>query len=162
MPILWVLGGRLIFDWSDAGTLRAHDEDAIVVVLLNVAAPLVVGLAGGLLIDWLGGQTQLAKVIGWTGIFEPPTAWEKTWLLVQSGAWAAVRVQLDGGEEFNVLSDKTSKVGLAPGPRYLFFRTEYHEEDDGELQIEEHQGIFIDATEVVSVRIEHIALEEPH
>ena len=61
----------------------------------------------------------------------------------------------EGGEVFNVLFDDGSKVGLAPGPRYLFFDTEYHVEGD-ELKVDEHEGIFIDATEVVAVRVEHV------
>jgi hypothetical protein len=40
----------------------------------------------------------------------------------------------------------------------LFFDTEYHWEGD-ELRVEEHEGIYIDASDVVSLRFEHIEHE---
>lgn len=159
LPALWLLGGRRVVDWAEAETLRDHDGALIVVVLLNLAVPLAIGLVAGRLLDWIGDFTQLARFIGWTGIFQPPTAWEAMWLPLSHAEWAAVEIKLQGGETFNVLFDDGSTVGLAPGPRYLFFDTEYRKEGD-ELKIEDHQGIFIDGTEVVSVRIEHVVFEE--
>ena len=159
LPALWLLGGRKMVDWADAEALSDHDGALIFVVLLNLAIPLAVGLVAGRLLDWIGDYTWLARYIGWTGIFQPPTAWEAMWLPLSHADWAAVQIILKGGETFNVLFDDGSTVGLAPGPRYLFFDTEYHLEDD-ELEVEQHEGIFIDGTEVVSVRIEHVVLEE--
>jgi hypothetical protein len=160
LPAMWLMGGRYVVDWIEAGTLRSHDGELIAIVLLNLAAPLLVGLLAGLLVDKLGQETRLSALIGWTGIFEPPTAWEATWLLIATGEWAAVEIRLQGGEQFNVLFDEGSTVGLSPGPRYLFFDTEYYWiEGNDDPEVQGHHGIFIDASEVVSVRIEHLETE---
>lgn len=158
LPAVWLLGGREVVDWADAGTLRSHDGEVIRIVLVNLAAPLVVGLLAGQAVEWVGARPwgKLSRTVGWTGIFEPPTAWEAAWQLALEGEWAAVEITLKDGQRFNVLFDDGSRVGLSPGPRYLFFDTEYRFEADGTVAVEEHEGIFIDATEVVSIRLQHI------
>jgi hypothetical protein len=146
-----------VVDWAEDGSVRDHDWEIIGLVLANLAAPLVVGLLAGRLVDWVGDRpwSPIAAAVQWTGIFEPPTAWEATWQLALVGEWAAVEITLKDGHEFHVLFDNGSRVGLSPGPRFLFFDTEYSWQGDN-ATVHKHEGIFIDATEVVSVRLEHI------
>jgi hypothetical protein len=156
LPVLWLIGGQSVLDWIEDDTLRDHSGALVALLALNLAAPLVAGFIGGRLIDWLGNRTELERALGWTGIFTPPTAWERLWGNLSQAQWAAVSIELKDGEVFKVLFDDGSEVGLAPGPRYCFFDTEYSVKDDGELEVAEHEGVFIDATGVVSVRVEHV------
>jgi hypothetical protein len=127
-------------------------------VILNLAVALTAGLLAGRLVDAIGDHpaSWTARAVGWTGIFKPPTAWDYFWLYAATGAWAAVEIELTGGKTVNVLFDSGSDVGLSPNPRQAFFDTEYLVEDDGELQVLQHSGIFIDCGEVVALRLEHL------
>jgi Family of unknown function (DUF6338) len=90
------------------------------------------------------------------GSSTPPTAWDALWERALGGEWAAVEITLKSGEPFYVLFDNGSEVGLSPGPRYLFFDTEYDWDENDELEVKENDGIYIDASEVCSVRLEHV------
>jgi hypothetical protein len=156
IPFLWLLGGRRVVDWIEDDALRDHVGELVVLLVLNLATPLLVGFTAGKIVDWITSRPQLDDAVAWTGVFEPPTAWERLWSNLSRAQWAAVSIELKDGQMFHVLFDDGAKVGLSPGPRYCFFDTEYHLDDDGNAEVEEHEGIFIDAGEVVSVRVEFV------
>jgi MFS family permease len=157
LPVVWVLGGHTVLDWTEKKTATEHQGAILLIVLLNLFGAIVAGLLGGKLIDVLASWGWVRKVLGWTGLFEPPTAWEAAWLYASQAEWAAVEISLRSGERFNVLFDKASTVGVSPAPRRAFFRVEYRYGDNQEIQFENHQGIYVDASEVVSVRFEYLA-----
>ena len=161
-PIAWLLGGRCVGEWVEHGTLDEHETAVVGIVFgLSLLAPLAVGLIVGAIVDRLGEDVDspMARRIAWTGVFNPPTAWDATWERALGGKWAAVEIRLKTGEQFNVIFDGGSELGLSPGPRDLFFDTEYRWVD-GEPEIESHEGIYINAAEVISVRIEYIEPEQ--
>jgi len=112
----------------------------------------------GRVIDSVGDHPsgRSARLIAWTGTFKPPTPWDYFWLYASTGNWAAVEIELVDGKTVNVLFDNGSDVGLSPNPRQAFFDTEYLVRDDGELEVLQHHGIFIDCSEVVALRLEHL------
>jgi hypothetical protein len=99
-------------------------------------------------------------MLAWTGTFRPPTPWDYFWLYAATGEWAAVEIRLGSGDVFNVLFDNGSDVGLSPNPRQAFFDTEYVWTDDGEIEVLQHAGIYIDGADVISLRLEHIQVGE--
>jgi hypothetical protein len=161
LPIVWLLGGRSAIEWLEDDALAGHQSAVLGIVLLNLAAPLATGLLTGLALDRLSERPRLARALGWTGVFSPPTAWEAVWGIALTGEWAVVEIRLKDERTYGVIFDRGSFVGVSPGPRYLFFDTEYRLTDDGDVEILEHEGIFIDATEVESVRLLHVAREDP-
>jgi hypothetical protein len=124
---------------------------------LNLTVAFAAGLAAGAIVDHIGNdlESKAAKALAWTGVFAAPTAWDAMWNRALGGEWAAVEIALKTGEQFYVLFDSGSEIGLSPGPRYLFFDTEYHWIDE-EIEVKETDGIYIDASEVASVRLEHV------
>ncbi len=155
LPVLWVLGGSSVVDWTVDDSLDQHQLDFLSIVVGNLVLALVAGAVIGRIVAAIGEETGLARSLAWTGIFEPPTAWDAAWRFASTAAWAAVEIRLKNGDQFNVLFDAGSVVGLSPAPRQLFFDTEYRWEGD-DVAVQEHEGIYIDASEVVSVRFEHI------
>lgn len=161
LPVVWLLGGDAVLGWLENETANDHQLEILGIVLLNLAVPLLVGLSAGLAIREMADRPDfvLTRALKWTGIFEPPTAWDAAWIQADRGEWAAVRVTLRSGDEFGVLFDDGSTVGLSPAPRDLFFDTEYRVEADGSIVSESHEGIYIDGSEVVSLRLEYIEPE---
>jgi hypothetical protein len=161
LPVIWLLGGGSVVDWSSTATLEHHQLEVVAYVMLNLGVALAAGLVAGKLVDAVGERPagNLARVIAWTGTFRPPTPWDYFWLRAATGEWAAVEIQLADGRAINVLFDRDSDVGLSPNPRQAFFDSEYVYVDDGELEVLPHQGIFIDCAEVVSLRLEHLELK---
>jgi hypothetical protein len=160
LPAAWLLGGHRIVDWAETGTLGEHDLFIIGALFLNLIVAFAAGLAAGATVRSLGKnlESKPARALAWTGIFNPPTAWEALWERALEGEWAAVEITLKSGERFHGLFDDNSVVGLSPGPRYLFFDKEYDRNENEELEVKETDGIYIDASEVSSVRVEHVQL----
>lgn len=154
LPVVWLLGGGAVLEWLEEGRLTDHQAALLGVVLLNLAAPLAAGLLAGAAVVRMGMQPGgvAARAVTWTGLLSPPTAWDAIWTLALRRDWAALEIELKDDRVFHVILDRRSVVGLSPGPRYLFFETEYRPDGD-DVAVLEHQGIFIDATEVRSVRL---------
>ncbi|HMI80944.1 MAG TPA: DUF6338 family protein [Solirubrobacterales bacterium] len=162
LPVAWLLGGHCIADWTEAHTLGEHDSFVVAAIFVNLTAAFATGSIGGAVVDQIGNnlESPVARALSWTGIFTPPTAWDALWERALGGEWAAVEITLKSGERFYVLFDNGSEVGLSPGPRYLFFDTEYDWDENDELEVKENDGIYIDASEVSSVRLEHVQRPE--
>ena len=160
LPGAWLLGGHRIVDWAETGTLGEHDSFVVGAIFVNLIVAFAAGLAAGAAVRSLGKnlESKPARALAWTGIFDPPTAWEALWERALEGEWAAVEITLKSGERFHGLFDSNSVVGLSPGPRYLFFDKEYDRNENEELEVKETDGIYIDASEVTSVRVEHVQL----
>lgn len=157
LPVVWVFGGSRVIDWIEAKSIVDHQPAVLFIVVLNLALALAAGLLAGRAIDAIGSSPQgrLAPWIRWTGAFEPPTAWDYAWSRVSEVGWAAVEVTTATGDTYNVLFDSGSKVGLSPNPREGFFDTEFTLDGD-ELEVQDHEGIFIEAGQVIALRFLHI------
>jgi Family of unknown function (DUF6338) len=157
LPVLWSLGGHKIVDWLGRKDVADHPWAIGGLILLNLGAPFIAGLLAGQAVDKISSRPSgpLARVLRWTGMFEPQTVWDAAWRRAIRAEWAAVEIRLKDDTQYNVLFDSTSTVGLTPAPRHLFFSAEYRWHD-GEPEVVEHAGVYIDATDVVSLRFEHL------
>jgi Family of unknown function (DUF6338) len=157
LPVIWVLGGNCVVNWANRHVLEDHQGALLWIVGLNLAVALSAGLLAGRLIDAIGSNPyrRIASALAWTGIFSGPTPWDQAWERAGTYSWAAVEIRLATGDQFNVLFDDGSDVGLSPGPRQAFFDTEYRWDGD-DLVVLEHEGIFINGEEVISLRFEHL------
>ena len=161
LPVVWLLGGELVLGWIEDETLTDHQTAVLGLILLNLVLPPLVGLGAGSAIDWLGEhpESRVARALRWTGIFRPPTAWDAAWLRASVGVWAAVEVELRDGRTLGVLFDVDSTIDLSPREtRDIFCDTEYRVLPDGSVEVEEHQGIYIAGSEVITVRFPYIEL----
>ena len=122
----------------------------------------VSGLIAGRIIDAIGSHPSglPARSLAWTGAFEHPTAWDYAWSRVSDAEWAAVEITTTHGTTYNVLFDEGSRVELSPNPREAFFDTEFDFDDNQEVEVREHEGIFIEAGEVIALRFLHIEVEQ--
>ena len=157
LPVVWLLGGSKVLDWATEATIPNHQPALLGIVVGNLAAALVSGLLAGRAVDKIGDhpESRLNRALAWTGAFEHPTAWDYAWSRVSDAAWAAVEVSTIDGQTYNVLFDEGSKVGLSPNPREAFFDTEFSLVDDT-VEVQEHEGIFIEAGQVLTVRFLHV------
>jgi Family of unknown function (DUF6338) len=156
LPVVWVIGGHTVLDWVGAHAADKHQGAILTIVAVNLLVSMVAGLIAGKLVDLVASWDWALRALGWTGLFAPPTAWEAAWFYASQANWAAVEISLRSGERFNVLYDKASTVGVSPAPRRAFFNMEYRYGDNEEIEFENHEGIYIDATEVVSIRFEYL------
>ncbi|MDQ3726041.1 MAG: DUF6338 family protein [Actinomycetota bacterium] len=158
LPMAWLLGGHRIADWAGAGALGEHDSFVVGSIFVNLIVAFATGLAAGAAVSSLGNnlESKPARALAWTGVFNPPTAWEALWERALEGEWAAVEITLASGERFHAFLDNGSVIGLAPSPRYLFFDKEYDRNENDEMEVKKTGGIFIDASEVRSVRLQHV------
>jgi hypothetical protein len=157
LPVLWTLGGHQLVDWLGRKDVSDHVLAVGGLILLNLGAPFIAGLLAGQAIDAIAGRptNPLARGLRSMGAFEPQSVWDEAWLRAMGAEWAAVEIRLKDGTQYNVLFDSGSTVGLGPAPRHLFFRAEYRWRD-GEPEAVEHAGVYIDATDVLSIRFEHL------
>jgi hypothetical protein len=143
--------------------LETH-QTRIALLLLGVELiPFVVGLVGGFVVNGLQRAERARVLLGWTGIFEPPTAWEQAWNEAASRVGTAggsqaieVSVRLKCGELVRGRYGSLSRADMSPRPSHqLFLETAYGVDDrdtparlvgDGTIG-----GVFIDASEIATV-----------
>jgi hypothetical protein len=163
LPVIWVLGGHSVIGWLTRKEVADHQLALLGIVLGNLAVAQLGGWLGGLLVREIGQHpwSKIAGALDWTGIFDPPTAWDAAWIRASWADWAAVEITLKNGAQYNVIFDNGAVVGLSPAPRQLFFDTEYDWADGERLEVKGHQGIYIDAGDIASVRFEHLQFSTP-
>jgi|ERR1041385_8143934 hypothetical protein len=143
--------------------LEAHQAAIALLVLGIEFLPFALGLLAGFTINWLQSAQRARLVLGWTGIFESPTAWEQAWNEAAARAGAVggsrtieVGVRLKCGEFVRGRYGSSSRADLSPRPSHqLFLETAYGLDDkqtparlvgDGTIG-----GVFIDASEISTI-----------
>lgn len=143
--------------------LEQHVRAVTLLVLAIEFAPFALGVATGSVVNALQGVQRAHALLNWTGIFEPPTAWEQAWSKAAARAKStsdkepiAVRVHLKGGEIVEGLYGGDSRADLSPRPgHHLYLETAYGLEvgeamaakpEDGTIG-----GVFIDGSEIATI-----------
>lgn len=143
--------------------LTEHQATIALLVFGVELVPFAVGLLVGFVVNALQGAARAHVLLGWTGLFEPPTAWEHAW------NEAASRLGTDAGRQVIDVSVRLksggivrgsygggSRADLSPRPSHqLFLETAYGLDDtelppklmgDGTIG-----GVFIDASEIATI-----------
>lgn len=160
LPVIWLLSGTHVVDWASEGALADHQAEVVGIVIVNLLAASLGGFVAGYVVDEIASHPHglPARALGWIGVFSVPTAWDYAWLRASTAQWAAVEVTLKDDQVLNVVFDNGSFVGLSPSPREAFFDTEYRLVND-EIEVQDHEGIWIRADDIVSLRFEHLQVD---
>jgi len=170
LAIVWLVllaAGNPIEHWGlvpwKPGQLEAN-RGAIAGLALGVELiPFGIGLGAGSLLETLRKLERARGLLGWTGLFEPPTAWEQAWAVAEtrvasnpSQTSIEVSIRLRDGSLVEGRYGEISRADLSPRPRHqLYLETAYGVDDrqipprllgDGKTG-----GVFIDASEIVAV-----------
>src|ERR1700727_187928 len=169
LAIVWLLllvVGDPLRQWGivpENTRLLMKHQGASVALLLGVEfAPFGLGLASGSVVDTLQDIAWARSYFKWTGLFEPPTAWDQAWNGEGSQASTSseqsidVSVRLKGGGVVEGRYGRASRAHLSPRPDHqLFVETGKGLEDretssvwlgDGTIG-----GVFIDASEIAAI-----------
>jgi len=165
--LLLLLFGDPILRWGLApqndSLLERHRGELALLLLGIEFVPFVLGLAAGSTVNTLQRSERARSLLGWTGIFEPPTAWDQAWNEAASRAKMSspqqsidVSVRLKGGGIVEGRYGSASRADLSPRPTHqLFLETAYGLDDsetpatllgDGTIG-----GVFIDASEIAAI-----------
>jgi hypothetical protein len=165
--LLLLLVGDPVKHWGlvprDGMLLEQHRSGIALLVLGVEFGPFALGLGAGAAVNALQGVEVARTLLGWTGLFEPPTAWEHAWKEALSRATTPggqqaidLSVRLKGGGVIEGSYGERSRADLSPRPsRQIFLETAYGMDDtetpprllgDGSIG-----GVFIDASEIASV-----------
>ncbi len=142
----------------------AEHQPAIALLVLGVElVPFAVGLLIGFIVNALQGAERAHVLLGWTGLFEPPTAWEHAWgeaasrLATGAGQQTIdVSVRLKGGGMVRGSYGAGSRADLSPRPGHQLFLETAFGLDDTELPAKlvgdgTIGGVFIDASEIATI-----------
>lgn len=143
--------------------LEKHIPAVALLVLGIEFVPFVLGVAWGLVVNSLQRIERAHFLLRWTGIFEPPTAWEQAWSEAVARSEGApgqqsidVRVLLKSGGVIEGRYGSASRADLSPRRTHqIYLETGYGLDDrsdpprllgDGTIG-----GVFIDASEIATV-----------
>jgi len=163
--LLLTLLGDPILRWGlvpENDRLLERHRTVLALLLLGVEfIPFALGLVAGSAVNTLQNVERARLLLGWTGIFEPPTAWEQAWNEAASRANVSsqsidVSVRLKRGGVVEGRYGGASRADLSPRPTHqLFLETAYGLDDsdtpatllgDGTIG-----GVFIDASEIAAI-----------
>jgi hypothetical protein len=164
--VLSVIGDPLAH-WGllprDSHLLASHQAGVALLVLSVELVPFLVGLLAGSALNRLQGVERARGLLGWTGIFEPPTAWEQAWneaaaRVDPGGGLQAidVSVRLKGGGLVRGRYGSSSRADLSPRPSHQIFLETAYGLDDSEVPARvvgdgTIGGVFIDASEIATI-----------
>jgi hypothetical protein len=152
----WTVFGERIATWAASATPAPAPRLAILAFVLT---PFVLGVAAALIVDSISRRPTSvpARVLGWTGIFDPPSAWDAAWLsrYPEDDRYREVSVRLKGGTLIVGRFAGRSQVDLSPIPRQLFLETGYGyiNQEDGTTRLDAHgpHGIYVEASEIEAI-----------
>jgi uncharacterized protein DUF6338 len=165
LVLLWL--GDPIHRWGviprNTTNLDRHRSDLALLIAAMVFPPYFLGLAAGAAIRGLQESERAERLLGWTGLFEPPTAWDRAW----STAKAAIKDKPDGSRYVDVtvhLKSGTVVTGRwgGSGDTDLWPKTDHNiyfasgygvaTDDSGETRLDRgRHGVFVDASDVAAV-----------
>jgi hypothetical protein len=162
------LVGDPVSSWGimpENGTRLAEHHSAVALLVLGIEfAPFALGLLVGFVVNALQGTERAHVLFGWTGLLEPPTAWEHAWNEAASRVGIAagqqqkidVSVRLKGGGLVRGSYGAGSRADLSPRPTHQLFLETAYGLDDSELPARivgdgTIGGVFIDASEIATI-----------
>jgi hypothetical protein len=170
LAVVWLLQSRVGDPISSWGLVPQNDvlleqhREALALLLLAIEfMPFGFGLMAGFVINALQRLDRARFLLGWTGIFEPPTAWEQAWNAAHFRASTSsaqqpidVSVRLKAGGVVVGRYGSASRADLSPRLSHqLFLETAYGLDDSGSpvtsLGDGTIGGVFIDASEISAV-----------
>jgi len=143
--------------------LTAHQTTIALLVLGVELVPFAVGSLAGFVVNALQRAERAHMLLGWTGLFEPPTAWEHAWneAAARLSSDAAqqtvdVSVRLRSGGIVRGSYSGGSRVDFSPRPHHQIFLETAYGLDDSELPPKltgdgTIGGVFIDASEIATI-----------
>jgi hypothetical protein len=185
------VGGFCIAKWVDDGTLVTDHRWAAWTYFVGLLiVPFLVGLVAGrvaqTLFSPMGGQfpasvkgnqavrallwlrervygSAFADWLGWAGFMAAPTVWDRVWLEVVGERESPLVVEVHVGEDEPIVGAFASEsfATTSPQPHGLFLETEYGAEGDRLVEYENSKGVFVDGSQIQSLRFfEHNPLED--
>jgi hypothetical protein len=148
---------------QNAAIVERHLAAVSLLVFGIELLPFPLGVVVGLIVNALQGVDRAYALLRWTGIFEPPTAWEQAWSEAVARAEGSsaqrpieVQVLLKSGIVIEGRYGSASRADLSPRPGHqLYLETGYGvDERSGEPQLLGDGtigGVFIDASEIATV-----------
>ncbi len=124
----------------DTARLEGHREDVVLLGLAVICAPYPLGSVIAFLMDRLERIATAPKaweMLRGTGLFKPPTAWDKAWLRFKRKYGAGeVLVQMRDGLIVRGAFGKKSQAALSPNSPQLFLEEgySYRLDPDGESE----------------------------
>jgi hypothetical protein len=156
------LAGNPISHWGvvpqDNLLLSRHQAGIALLVLGVEFAPFPLGLTAGLVVDALQSNDSVRAGLHWTGLFEPPTAWEHAWNEAARRAensgqgWFDISIRLKSGAVITGRYGAKSRADLSPHPAHqIFLETAYGPDGEGASEDGTIGGVFIDASEIATI-----------
>jgi hypothetical protein len=172
LTLVWallLLVGDPVKSWGlfpHRSTLLERHRGGFALLVLGVEfVPFILGSLAGTAVNALQGVGWARTRLLWTGLFEPPTAWDQAWSEAAARAegsglgWITLSVRLKSGTVVEGRYGARSRADLSPRPDHqVYLETAYGLDDsqtpatrlgDGTIG-----GVFIDASEIATIYFE--------